>query len=353
MSPIRPPTSYVVRDVTVSPNVVLAPMEGVTDVCFRRVVRGIGGVGLTCTEFVASKGLAAGKSKRLWEMASFDPDERPVAVQLYGRDPEAMAEAGRLVQDRGASIVDINMGCPSKKVVKNSGGSALMAEPEHAVSIVRAVRAAVSVPVTVKMRSGFDDARRNAADLAFEVQEEGADAVAIHWRTREDRYGGVRRVDQIAEAVQRLSIPVVANGDIVDVPSAARMFAETGCAGVMIGRGAIKNPWLLRQISQWVRGEPVVEPKVAQRLDAVIAFIDAMTDHFRNMKGVLARTKMITRHFTEGMADAEEVRTSVLRAATHLEARELLAQWRAELTRPDREASRTVWGSSSSAPGSG
>ncbi len=337
------PTETWVRDVRIRPNVALAPMEGVTDLCFRRMIRGIGGVGLTCTEFVASRGLSPSKSRRLWEMAAFDPDERPVAVQIFGRDPETMANAARLIEDRGATLIDINMGCPSKKVCANSGGSALMADLDVAVSVVRAVRQAISVPLTVKMRSGFDRARRNAPELAWRCQEEGAEGVTIHWRTREDGYKGVRAVDKIAEAVQRVSIPVFANGDIIDVASARAMFAETGCAGVMVGRGAVANPWLLRQIAQSLRGEPVSEPTVEEKRTVLLAFFDDLIASFHKKTGALGRIKGTARRFVT----SEAVRTKVLRAKSCEEARDHVAGW---LTRPAFGDGGTGLESSSAAP---
>jgi len=321
---MRAPPAVDIGSVRVDPCVVLAPMEGVTDLAFRRLIRRLGGVGLTCTEFVASQGLSVGKSKRLWEMASFDPDERPVTVQLYGRDPYHMAEAARLVADRGASIIDINMGCPSKKVCANSGGSALMGDVPLAMRIVRAVRAAVKTPVTVKMRAGLDAAHRNAPDVAWGCQEEGADAVTVHWRTREDRYQGERSVDMITATVERLSIPVLGNGDIIDVASAQAMFRETGCAGVMVGRGAIRTPWLPRQIAQWLQGETVTEPTLETKHQVLVAYFDAIEATFRTPKRALGRMKMMARYFAETLPQGADFRQQILRAQSGEEARTIV-----------------------------
>ena len=182
--------------VEIRPNLVLAPMEGVTDLTFRRLIRSVGGCGLTVTEFVPASGLAAEAAKVL-EMVRFDEDERPLAIQVYGRDPGVLADGARVAQDLGADIVDLNMGCPSKKVCAHSGGSALMKEPDLARAIVKAVRAAVTVPFTVKMRAGWDPVHRNAPDMAFMCQEEGVDAVTVHWRTRTDLFAGERRLDTV------------------------------------------------------------------------------------------------------------------------------------------------------------
>lgn len=313
------PTEYRVRDIVIRPNLVLAPMEGVTDLTFRRLVRRIGGTGLTVTEFVASEGLRRGVEK-LEQMTRTDPDERPVAVQIYGRNPEAMAEAARIVQDGGADICDLNMGCPSKKVCAHSGGSSLMKDPALAVAIVRAVRAAISIPLTVKMRSGFDAESRNAPDLAYACQEEGAEAITIHWRTRADLYGGTRAVDKIAETKARLRVPVIANGDVVDFESAARMFRDTGCDGVMIGRGAIKNPWVFKQVWAQMQGEAPVVVDAAEKRRVLLDYFESIRGGFRTDLGALGRMKKIANYFTHGLPYGSDLRYAFLHSQTIEEA---------------------------------
>jgi nifR3 family TIM-barrel protein len=309
------PTRFYIRDIRIEPNLVLAPMEGVTDLTFRRLVRQIGGAGLTVTEFVASEGLRRG-SARMEEMARFDPDERPVAVQLYGRNPEAMAEAARIVEDQGATICDINMGCPSKKVCAHSGGSALLKEPTLARDIVRAVRAAIRIPLTVKMRSGFDATNRNAPDVAWMCQEEGVEAITIHWRTRADLYSGTRAVDKIAEAKQRVRIPVVGNGDIVDHDSAMRMFEDTGVDGVMIGRGAIKNPWVFLQVRQQMMGEPPIQVTAEVKRAVLLGYFSSIREEFRTDNGALGRMKKIANYFTHGLPHGSALRVAFLHSRT-------------------------------------
>jgi len=313
------PTWYAIRDLRVDPGVALAPMEGVTDLAFRRLVRGIGGPGLTCTEFIASEGLVRGSCK-MARVAAFDPDERPISIQIYGRRPEVMADAARIIQDLGADVCDINMGCPSKKVCANSGGSALMKEPALAAAIVRAVRAALAIPLTVKMRSGFDEGSRDGAELARICQEEGAEAVTMHWRTREDGYGGQRRVDQIAAAASRLSVPVIANGDVVDVPSAERMLRETGAGGLMVGRGAIRNPWLPLQIGQWLRGERPVVVDAREKERAMLRYFSTIAEAIPKEAAALGRMKMLSRHFTRGLPCGGALRERLLRSRSREEA---------------------------------
>lgn len=313
------PTAYSVRHLRIEPNLVLAPMEGVTDLTFRRLIRSIGGTGLTVTEFIASEGLRRGAA-RIEQMARFDPDEHPIAIQIYGRDPHAMAEAARIVEDSGADICDINMGCPSKKVCAHSGGSALLKDPPLAVAIVRAVRAAIRIPLTVKMRSGFDPSNRNAPDLAWALQEEGVEAVTVHWRTRADLYGGVRTLETIARTKARLRVPVIGNGDVVDWESAQAMFRETGCDGVMIGRGAIKNPWVFRQIQDQMAGRPPTEVDAAERRRVLLAYIEAIRADFGNDRGALGRVKKIVGYFTHGVPYGTELRTAMLHSHTADEA---------------------------------
>lgn len=314
-----PALHYTIRNLRIEPNLVLAPMEGVTDLTFRRLVRQIGGTGLTVTEFVASEGLRRGAAK-MEEMARFDPDERPVAVQIYGRNPEAMAEAARIVEDSGADICDINMGCPSKKVCAHSGGSALMKDLPLATEIVRAVRAAISIPLTVKMRSGFDAENRNAPELAWRCQEEGVEAITIHWRTRADLYSGTRAVDKIAETKARLRIPVVGNGDIVDLASALRMFEDTGVDAVMIGRGAIKNPWVFKQISQAMRGEEPIVVDAAEKRRVLLAYFESLRGAFRTDHGALGRMKKIANYFTHGLPYGSALRVAFLHSQSVEEA---------------------------------
>jgi tRNA-dihydrouridine synthase B len=309
------PTELRLRHLTLRPNLVLAPMEGVTDLTFRRLIRTIGGTGLTVTEFIPAEGLRR-DIPRVLEMVQFDPDERPVSIQLYGRTAEALAEGARIVEDLGADIVDFNMGCPSKKVCAHSGGSALMKEPELARALVRAIRGAVKIPFTVKMRSGWDHEHKNAPDIAWMCQEEGAELVTVHWRTRTDGYGGVRELDTIRAVKARLRIPVLANGDILDAASAAETLRATGADGVMIGRGAIKNPWVFKQIHAAMHGLPEVVVDADERERVLLGYFADIRDKFQHDKGALGRFKKIAKYFTHGVPYGSVLREGVLHAHT-------------------------------------
>jgi nifR3 family TIM-barrel protein len=245
----------------------LAPMAGYTSLAFRVSVRENGGLGLVTTDLVNARSLLE-RRRRAFELSETCPEDRPVAIQLYGHVPDEMCEAARRVVDAGASLVDINMGCPVRKVVKSGGGSALLCQTENATRLVASVVAAVRVPVTVKMRLGWDEQTPTAADLARSFESVGVAAVIIHGRTREQGFRGqVNRagIRRVVEAVERM--PVIGNGDVRTLADAEVMFRETGCAAISIGRGALGNPFLFQQLDHWARtGEPGPEPDFEQRI---------------------------------------------------------------------------------------
>jgi tRNA-dihydrouridine synthase B len=308
-----------VRSIVLDPPLVLAPMEGVTDLTFRRLIRTIGGCGLTVTEFIPGAALA-GRHRMALRTAQFDADERPISIQVYGRDPDVLADAARYVQDLGADIVDLNMGCPSKKVCAHSGGSALLSDPALAQRIVRAIRAAVHIPFTVKMRSGWDPQHRNAPEIAAMCEGEGVEMLAVHWRTKTDLFGGVRDLRTVAEVVRRVSIPVLANGDILDEESALSTLAETGAAGLMIGRGAIRDPWVFERVRRAMAGEPRLVVDDDERERVLLAYFATIRSAFDNERGALGRYKKIAKYFCDGVPGGEDLRRAVLHAETPDEA---------------------------------
>jgi nifR3 family TIM-barrel protein len=249
----------------------LAPLAGYTNLSFRLAVRGLGGLGLATTDLVNARALLV-RSRKTMDLLQTCPEDRPVAVQIYGSDPAEMRDAARWLEAYGVSSVDINMGCPVHKVVRGGGGSALLCDAVNAVSLVRAVVEAVRIPVTVKMRLGWDDDDLSAPFFARKFEEAGVAAVTVHGRTRAQGFGGSVNVDGIravVEAVER--IPVIGNGDVRTLADAARMLAVTGCAGVAVGRGALLNPWFFAQLCRWeATGHPGVPATYAQRL----AFMD-------------------------------------------------------------------------------
>lgn len=298
-----------IGDVPVDPPTVLAPMAGVTDRDFRRIVKRIGGVGIVTMEFISSKMLMQG-DKRITRLITYEEEERPLSIQVYGSEPETMADAAREVEERGADLVDVNMGCPANKVLKGCAGAALMGDLDLAKEIVRQVRNALTIPMTVKFRLGLDDARANYLELGRICEGEGADAVALHPRTAAQRFTGDAHWPAIAELKDAVGIPVLGNGDVRTADDALRMLRETGCDGVMVGRGATRNPWIFRQIQARMSGGAVREPTLEDRRDLVL-------DHFRTLlerddpKHALHKIRTFTNWYSRGWPGGKELRRQI------------------------------------------
>jgi nifR3 family TIM-barrel protein len=245
------PPSVQIGSVKISPATVLAPMAGVTDTVFRRFIRNLGGCGLIMTEFTSADGVLRAKDQKAKRYLHFYEDEHPISAQLFGSDPQVMAEAARIVEGLGFDLVDLNLGCPAKKVVKCNGGSGLLRDLPRIAGIFEAVRKAVTIPFTVKFRAGWNDEEIVCVELAKMAEDCGLCAVALHARTREQGYSGNARWEWIAAVKDAVRIPVIGNGDIRTPEDACAMVAATGCDAVMIGRTAPANPWIFRQIEQY------------------------------------------------------------------------------------------------------
>jgi tRNA-dihydrouridine synthase B len=248
------PENLSIGNVTISPATVLAPMAGVTDTVFRRFIRNLGGCGLIMTEFTSADGVLRKKDQKAKRYLHFYEDEHPISAQLFGSDPNVMAEAARLVEGLGFDLVDLNLGCPAKKVVKCNGGSGLLRDLPAIGRIFEAVRGAVTIPFTVKFRAGWSDDEIVCVELARMAESCGLAAVALHARTREQGYSGQARWEWIAAVKDAVKIPVIGNGDIRSPEDACAMVTQTGCDAVMIGRTAPSNPWIFRQIQQYCSG---------------------------------------------------------------------------------------------------
>jgi len=252
----------------------VAPMAGMTDTAFRRLVKRHGGCGLVVTEMVSAEGLVRGIDRTL-EYAEFTEEERPVSVQIFGGDPEKMADAAQIVEGMGADIVDVNMGCPVPKVAKHNAGCSLMREPEHAASVIAAMAKAVRIPVTVKMRAGWNDDERNAPTLAKMVEDAGAAAVAVHGRTAAQSYSGVADWDLVAAVADALTIPVFGSGDCLE-PEEVIARLRSGVEGVLVGRGVLRNPWILAQAADLAAGRAPRAVTLADRGQFLLEYIELL-----------------------------------------------------------------------------
>nr|WP_238613461.1 tRNA dihydrouridine synthase DusB [Candidatus Oscillochloris fontis] len=313
------PDSYHIGSIHVAPNMILAPMAGVTDSVFRRVILGLGGCGLVCTEMTNAASVTPKALKR-HRLLDFLPQERPLTMQLSGNDPDLMAAAALSVERLGADIIDINCGCPSPKVTGGGHGSALLKDLPKLEQVLRAVTAAVQVPVTLKFRAGWDEARLNYLETARIAEEAGIAALALHPRTREQEYHGCADWSRVAEVKRAVSIPVVGSGDVKTAEEALLRLHETGVDGVMIGRGAMENPWIFLQIQQLRRGEPIFQPSPADKL----AFLNQYLDHcLSEMPERLAlnKLKQLVGQFVVGLPGSALLRSAVHRSATVAAAR--------------------------------
>lgn len=296
--------------------VFLAPLAGITNLPFRLIAKEAG-CGLVCSEMISANGLVYG-SKKTFELTDSLPEEKPLSVQIFGSNPSIMAAAAIIVESTGADILDINFGCSVKKVIKTGAGAALMKDAGKAEAVLKAVRRAVNIPITIKIRSGWDKSGKDAFEIAQIAQNCGVNAITLHPRTAAQGFTGKADWEIIAKTKKMLLIPVIGNGDIKTPEDAVNMSKQTGCDAVMIGRAAIGNPWIIAEILSLFRGKPLFVVNLARRFDVMIRYFEASVEYFGEQRACfMMRSRLCW--FVKGLRDSKRFRKSINHIASKAE----------------------------------
>jgi tRNA-dihydrouridine synthase B len=305
---------FKIRAVEINPPLVLSPMAGVTDVSFRRLLKRRGGVGLSVSEFISVEGLTRNNPKSKRQMRFYE-DERPFAVQIFGGQVERMCMAAEMAQEVGADILDVNCGCPAPKVVKHGGGSGLLKDHSRLENILKSIKKVITIPLTVKIRAGFYDHTINAVETAKLAEDCGVEHIALHGRTKEQGYRGFANWDLVKQVKDVVSVPVSGSGDVTTIEGAFAKFRETGCDGVLIGRGAMANPWIFRQIEDAMHGRPIFAPTLADKRAILHEYFDMLREDMPETPAI-NRMKQLAGQFTRGLQGGALFRTSIYHSHT-------------------------------------
>jgi tRNA-dihydrouridine synthase B len=313
------PNSFVIGGTTIAPATVLAPMAGITDTVFRQFIRNQGGCGLLMTEFTSSHGVVAAINRKkptrtVQDYLSFEEHERPITAQLFGADPKVLSEAARYCEDMGFDFVDLNLGCPVKKVVKCNGGSGLLRDLPLVGQILTQVKSAIRIPLTLKCRAGWNDNELVFLELGKVAEESGLSAIALHPRTREQGYSGLSDWQRIAALKSAVHMPVIGNGDIHTPEDALRMVRETSCDAVMIGRAAASNPWIFRQIAEFLATGSYMQPTEEDRYRIMRDYYDRLLAHPE--PETVGKMKQFATYFTHGVRGGAALRRAVYQCRT-------------------------------------
>jgi len=300
---------FKIRDIEINPPLILSPMAGVTDYTFRRLIKRRGGVGLVVSEFISVEGLTRGNPKSKRQM-HFDEEERPFAVQIFGGQAPRMAMGAEMAEEVGADILDVNCGCPAPKVVKNGGGSGLLRDLPRLEEILKEIKRSISIPLTLKVRTGYSDSTINVVDVAKLAEQCGVEHIQVHGRTREQGYKGLANWDMIKAVKDAASIPVSGNGDITTIEYGMRRWQETGVDGLLIGRGAMQNPWIFRQFQDVIEGREPYQPDLAEKKAVLLEFFGMCREQMPEIVS-LGKMKQLAGQFTKGLVGGAQFRQTL------------------------------------------
>lgn len=300
---------FKIRNIDIDPPLILSPMAGVTDYTFRRLIKRRGGVGLVVSEFISVEGLTRGNPKSKRQMR-FDEEERPYAVQIFGGQPERMAMGAEMAEEIGADILDVNCGCPAPKVVKNGGGSGLLKDMPRLETILKEIKKSISIPLTLKVRTGFSDSTINVVDVAKMAEQCGVEHIQVHGRTREQGYKGLANWDVIRQVKDAVKVPVSGNGDVTSIEYGMKRWKETGVNGILIGRGAMQNPWIFRQFQDVLNGREPYQPDLAEKKAVLLEFFEMCLDEMPELVA-LGKMKQLAGQFTKGLVGGAQFRQTL------------------------------------------
>lgn len=288
---------------------ILSPMAGVTDYTFRRLIKRRGGVGLVVSEFISVEGLTRHNPKSKRQMR-FDESERPFAVQIFGGQPERMAMGAEMAEEVGADILDVNCGCPAPKVVKNGGGSGLLREPERLETILKEIKRSITIPLTLKLRTGYTESTINVVDIAKMAEQCGVEHIQVHGRTRDQGYKGLANWDLIRQVKEAVSVPVSGNGDITNIENGMKRWRESGTDGILIGRGAMQNPWIFRQFNDVLEGRSPYQPDLDEKKAVLLEFFEMCLEEMPELVA-LGKMKQLAGQFTKGLVGGAQFRQTL------------------------------------------
>ena len=301
--------SFKIRGIEISPPLVLSPMAGVTDISFRRLLKARGGIGLTVSEFISVEGLTRNNPKSKRQMRFYE-NERPFAVQIFGGQPERMRMAAEMAEEVGADVLDVNCGCPAPKVVKHGGGSGLLRDLPRLEIILKEIKRAITIPLTIKIRAGYSDSTINAVETAKLAEDCGVEHIALHGRTKEQGYRGLANWDLVKQIKEVVSVPVSGSGDVNTIDEAFDRFRETACDGVLIGRGAMANPWIFRQIEDAMHGREPFQPTLEDKRALLLEYFDMLREDMPQLAAI-GRMKQLAGQFTRGLQGGALFRTTL------------------------------------------